>query len=180
MKGTRHTLTGGTESKPLPRTVLADVPFDFRNKASRAAAVDHYKTMTMEKTREYAFPHDEASCLLLFWCWNPVIPECIEIVEAWGFTYKGLITWVKPHMGLGNYARNATEHMIVAVKGRVKRRVSARRYLTWFIAETRGHSRKPEQQYDYAEALGWPPYLELFARRRRHGWLSLGDELQSI
>jgi N6-adenosine-specific RNA methylase IME4 len=160
----------------IPHTVLADVPFGFDNKATRAAAVDQYKVMTLEQIKAYRFPHDETSCLLLSWCPNTAMREGLAIVEAWGFTYKGLITWIKPHMGIGNYARNASEQLILATKGRVK--VKAHNVLTWFIADSLGHSRKPEQQYDIAERLGQPAYLELFARRKRAGWQQIGDELK--
>lgn len=134
--------------------------------------------MTVDNLKGFRFPHNEQRCLLLFWAWNAALPECIEIVSAWGFQYKALITWVKPHMGLGNYVRNATEHLILATKGRVK--PVERRQLSWFIAETREHSRKPEIQYDIAERLGEPPYLELFARRPRLGWISYGTELGGL
>ena len=161
-----------------PRTVLADVPFRFDNQTTRAAASNHYELMSFDELMDFHFPHDEQSCLLLFWAWSAVLPECLEIVKAWGFEYKALLTWVKPHMGLGNYVRNATEHMILAVKGRV--RPVERRQLSWFIAEAREHSRKPEMQYDIAERLGEPPYLELFARRPRLGWISYGKELNGL
>ena len=159
-----------------PRTVLVDVPFSFDNKATRATTADnHYRTMNLEELKSYSFPHDQESCLLLFWSTNATIPESLSIIESWRFQYKGMITWIKPHMGLGNYARNASEQLIVAVKGKVK--VKDHSILTWFISETREHSRKPEQQYDIAERLGFPPYLELFARRKRNGWESIGDQI---
>lgn len=157
------------------RTVLVDVPFSFDNKATRATADNHYKTMDLEELKSYSFPHDQESCLLLFWSTNATIPESLSIIQSWGFTYKGLITWIKPHMGLGNYARNASEQLLIARKGKIK--VSDHTILTWFISETREHSRKPEQQYDIAERLGTPPYLELFARRKRKGWISIGDQI---
>jgi len=42
-----------------------------------------------------------------------------------------------------------------------------------------GHSRKPDQQYDIAEAMvPGGPYLELFARGDiRPGWNAWGDEV---
>lgn len=134
---------------------MADVPFRFDNQATRAAASNHYELMSLNELSKFSFPHDTNHCLLLFWAWNAVLPECLKIVRDWGFEYKTIITWVKPHMGLGNYARNATEQLILAVKGKV--RPVEKRQLTWFIAETREHSRKPEIQYDIAERLGEPP-----------------------
>ena len=40
----------------------------------------------------------------------------------------------------------------------------------------REHSRKPDEQYDLIEACSPGPYLEMFARYPRPGWVSWGDE----
>lgn len=133
--------------------------------------------MNLFEIKHFVFPHDFDSCLLLFWSWNSCLPECLEVVKAWGFTYRTLITWIKPKMGIGNYTRNASEHIILATKGKYEKPDKAKSFTSWFIAERREHSRKPEYQYDIAEILGKPPYLELFARRTREGWLSYGNEL---
>jgi N6-adenosine-specific RNA methylase IME4 len=133
--------------------------------------------MPLSVIKNYQFPHNIDSSTLLFWAWNSCMPECFDVVKAWGFTYRTVITWVKPKMDIGNYCRNATEHIILATKGNVERPEKAKNFTTWFIAEKREHSRKPEYQYEIAEMLGQPPYLELFARRRRDGWLSYGNEL---
>jgi hypothetical protein len=39
------------------------------------------------------------------------------------------------------------------------------------------HSRKPDEIYDRIERLVTGPYLELFARRERHNWVTWGNEL---
>jgi MT-A70 len=39
------------------------------------------------------------------------------------------------------------------------------------------HSRKPDEVYERIERLVEGPYLELYARRERPGWVSWGDEL---
>ena len=41
------------------------------------------------------------------------------------------------------------------------------------------HSHKPEEFYDIVERVSPGPYLELFARRRRHGWTAWGNEIDS-
>lgn len=163
----------------LPRTILSDVPFKFNNQMTRAASGRHYKLMSVKELKKFIFPHNEESCLLLFWAWNSVLPECLEIIEAWGFIYKTNIVWIKPHMGLGNYVRSAHELLLLAKKGKLKLPLS-KRHISWFIAERREHSRKPEMQYDIAEILGQSPYMELFARRKRKGWISYGDELDNV
>ena len=39
------------------------------------------------------------------------------------------------------------------------------------------HSAKPKRQYDKIEALADGPYVELFARETRDGWVALGNEI---
>jgi len=51
------------------------------------------------------------------WTTNNFLKDALEVVEAWGFNYKTLITWVKDRFGLGQYYRGQTEHCIFAVKG---------------------------------------------------------------
>jgi N6-adenosine-specific RNA methylase IME4 len=113
----------------------------------------------------------------------------IPVLKHWGFEAKTLLTWNKgridfnqaivPHIGQGHYLRNATEHCILAVRGRCPARV--RSLSTFFIGPARWpgrlHSEKPSYVYELAERLSPAPYLELFARKRREGWAAVGDEL---
>jgi N6-adenosine-specific RNA methylase IME4 len=39
------------------------------------------------------------------------------------------------------------------------------------------HSRKPDSIYQIVESDYPKPYIELFARRKRDGWICLGDEI---
>jgi N6-adenosine-specific RNA methylase IME4 len=76
------------------------------------------------------------------------------------------LTWIKPRLGLGNYLRNATEHLIFGTRGRAP--VNYKAQPTWLFAPLQDHSHKPEEQY-----------LELFARRRQHGWDAWGNQVDS-
>jgi N6-adenosine-specific RNA methylase IME4 len=103
------------------------------------------------------------------------------------------------HIGQGSYLRNSTEHVIFAVRGKCPPAV--RNLPTSFVAPEPGsefitdevdilttafvsprteHSQKPDLILEWAEQLSPAPYLELFARRRRAGWLSIGDELPAV
>ncbi len=48
------------------------------------------------------------------------------------------------------------------------------------IAPMTRHSEKPEEVQDRIERLVSGPYLELFARRRREGWATVGNELDGL
>jgi N6-adenosine-specific RNA methylase IME4 len=96
-------------------------------------------------------------------------------MEAWGFTYRGCVTWIKNRYGLGQYLRNQTEHLLFGVRGKAP--IQFRGQGTWFYAPFHGHSRKPDEQFAIIERCSPGPYLELFARRRRPGWSAWGNEL---
>jgi N6-adenosine-specific RNA methylase IME4 len=99
------------------------------------------------------------------------------VLEAWGYTVRSPLTWVKPRFTLGNYLRNSTEHVLFATRGKAP--VQFKGQPTWLYAPLQDHSHKPEELYDIIERVSPGPYLELFARRRRHGWLAWGNEIDS-
>jgi N6-adenosine-specific RNA methylase IME4 len=45
------------------------------------------------------------------------------------------------------------------------------------MAENKGHSKKPKEFYNLIENNSPGPYIELFAREKREGWESWGDQL---
>lgn len=49
------------------------------------------------------------------------------MAEAWGFTPRSPLTWIKPRFTLGNYLRNATEHLLLATPSKAARPLSANR-----------------------------------------------------
>ncbi|MEW1737579.1 MT-A70 family methyltransferase, partial [Nocardia beijingensis] len=95
----------------------------------------------------------------------------------WGFTPRAPLTWIKPRLGLGQYLRNMTEHLLYGTRGRVK--VNFRGQPTWMFAVQQEHSRKPEEMYAVIERISSGPYLELFARRPWPGWHAWGNEIDS-
>ena len=110
---------------------MVDPAWKYKQKLTaektRGGAEKHYQTMTIEEIM--ALPVGEISahdCQL--WCWttNTFLHDAFHIIERWGFEYKVTITWVKGHIeanrfvlkfGLGYWARGATEHLLLAVKG---------------------------------------------------------------
>jgi N6-adenosine-specific RNA methylase IME4 len=96
-------------------------------------------------------------------------------VEAWGFKFKTVLTWVKPGLGMGHYFRNNTEHVLFAVRGRLG--LARHDVPTAFSFPRRGHSEKPEEFYNLVESCSPGPYLELFSRSLRPGWTMWGDEI---
>jgi N6-adenosine-specific RNA methylase IME4 len=179
------------EALPLPegvyRVVVADPPWQYSNKATRGAAEDHYQTLTIPQLvgaedlpdgvnlAEEVQARTADAAHLYLWTTNGFLREAFDVLDAWGFQYKTCLTWVKPQMGMGNYFRSSTEHVLFGVKGNLG--TNSRSLMNWFQAARTKHSAKPESFYDLVEKASPPPYLELFARRRRLGaWSVWGDQ----
>ena len=115
---------------------------------------------------------DERAHLYL-WSTNTNLPDAFELMEAWGFKYVTILTWVKPSFGLGSYFRTTTEQVLFGVKGHLITR--ARNLGTHFTAPKTYHSEKPDAFYQMVERASYPGYLDVFARKRRPGWTVWGN-----
>ena len=79
------------------------------------------------------------------------------------------------HVGLGLTTRKNAEFCLLGRRGNARRLAKDVREVV--LAPVREHSRKPDEAYARVERYCAGPYLELFARQRRPGWDSWGDEL---
>lgn len=162
------------------KTILADPPWDV-HQTGALGANRHYDLMTMDRIK--AMPvSDLAADDAHLWLWvtNATLRDGYDVAEAWGFTVRSPLTWVKWRMGLGNYLRNATEHLLFATRGKAP--VNFRAQPTWISAPTQDHSHKPEEQYGLIERISSGPYLELFARRQPTSskpWHVWGNQITS-
>ena len=159
------------------RTILADPPWDIQQKGGRGAIV-HYPLMTIDQIK--ALPVEQLAqddAHLWLWATNGALEQAFGVARAWGFTPRSLLTWVKPRYTLGNYLRNATEQVILATRGKAPIRFHSQ--ATWLFAPLQDHSHKPEELYDIIERCSPGPYVELFARRPRHGWDAWGNQIAS-
>lgn len=142
----------------------------------------HYPTMEVSEIA--ALPVADLAddnAHLYMWVTNPVLTEQrtdrrpMEVVRAWGFEPKTLLTWVKPKWGMGFFYRGRTEHVVFAVRGRCPIAPELRE-ANVFEAPCGRHSEKPDAFMDMVERVSPGPYLELFARRQRFGWDTWGNE----
>lgn len=122
----------------------------------------------------------DTNCHLYLWVTNNFLKDGLEVMEAWGFKYITIITWVKDKIGLGQYFRGLTEHILFGVKGHLPYKVingKRQQGTTMFYAPKESHSKKPTQVYNLIEKVSYPPFIELFARDTRPGWISVGDQI---
>ena len=124
---------------------------------------------------------------LYLWVPNALLPAGLEVMAAWGFTYKSNLVWHKvredggsDRRGCGFYFRNVTEMLLFGVRGKKARTLDPGRSQVNLIAtRKREHSRKPDEFYPLIEACSPGPYIELFARNQRPGWVSWGNEVEN-
>jgi len=166
--------------------ILADPPWRFSNYSAKGEAknpVAHYDCMTLGDIIALPVNHLAApDCALLMWATAPLLPEAIETMRAWGFTYKSGAAWAKQSstgqawaFGTGYCFRSAAEFLLLGTTGKPK--IMSRSVRNLIVAPVREHSRKPEDQYQMAEQLFRGPYAELFSRQSRPGWDCFGNEV---
>ena len=119
----------------------------------------------------------EENAHLYLWVPNGLLQDGLDVIKAWGFTYRCCMVWARPRLSLGNYIRTSHETLLFATRGKAP--VKFHSQPSFLFAPHQGHSHKPEEQYAVIERLSHPPYLELFARRPQAGWDSWGDEITS-
>ncbi len=157
--------------------IEADPPWAL-DASEAKSAIGQYTVMDLEAIKAMG-PDVQARAAenshLWLWAINPMLPEAFDVMAAWGFDYKGCLTWVKTNgFGTGHYLRGATEHCLLGVRGTLACLRNDQR--TYFEAARTDHSRKPDCFYDILETLSPGPRLRLFARSQRDGWESWGDE----
>jgi N6-adenosine-specific RNA methylase IME4 len=148
------------------RTIVADPPWRYGNAGTRANAAGHYDgTMSVPEICDLAtqvkeWADDDAH--LYLWTTAGFLRESFEVMDAWGFTYKTFLAWVKPQMGMGNYFRVSSELVLFGVKGRLP--VGNRGLMNWFEAKRGKHSAKPQKFFKLVEQASPGPHLEMFSR----------------
>ncbi|MCA9036345.1 MAG: hypothetical protein KDA91_14520 [Planctomycetaceae bacterium] len=172
------------------QTILADPPWQFSNRTGKMAPehrrLMRYPTMPLDDIRN--LPVDQAAAAdahLYLWVPNALLREGLEVMDSWGFTYKTNLVWFKTRKdngpdgrGVGFYFRNVTEVLLFGVRGRMRTLDAGRTQVNLIAARKREHSRKPDETYDVIEACSPGPYLELFARHPRDGWVQWGNEIE--
>ena len=170
-------------------TILADPPWRFENRTGKMAPehrrLARYETMTLADICGLPVEGVAADTAHLYmWTPNALLPEALQVMAAWGFSYKSNLIWHKIRKdggsdgrGVGFYFRNVTEMILFGVRGKNARTLApGRRQVNMIETRKREHSRKPDEQYELIEACSPGPYLELFARGERPRWSVWGNQ----
>lgn len=153
-----------------------------------------YPEMTLDAIKALELPANE-NCVLWLWITNRNILQLGEVLEAWGFEYKTLLTWVKDRIGTGYWLRGQTEHCALAIKGSVPWQVGGTPTVLdapmWFDSQKpdefyileapmRADSQKPDEFYTLVDTLCHGKKLDMFSREKRDGWDQWGDEIDKF
>lgn len=170
-------------------TVVADPPWDYGRPNQRSSAGKHYRTMRNEEIAALPVRHVVAeSAHLYLWVTNPRLfgsrngdgPSPLEIMQAWGFEYRTMLTWVKEGApGMGWYFRGDTEHVLFGTRGKAPI-PPALRVSNTFRAKRGRHSEKPDVFYGIVERVSPLARLEMFARRARPTWTAWGNQVGAL
>lgn len=160
------------------QTILADPPWRYDNVASRAAAENHYRTMTIEDicsepVQQLVGPHAH----LHLWTTNAFLEPAFTVMRAWGFEFKSCLVWIKPTIGMGNYWRVSHEFLLFGVRGNLP--FGRNDVCSWVLAPRTTHSRKPFRFRELIEQVSPGPYLELYGREEQPNteWTIFGNQV---
>jgi N6-adenosine-specific RNA methylase IME4 len=154
--------------------ILADPPWRFepysRETGMDRAAENHYPTSTLDDIVASIAAHD---CALFLWATVPMLPHALDVMAAWGFTYKSSFAWAKDRIGTGYWNRNKHELLLIGTRGHVPAPVMGTQAASLMEAPVTRHSEKPAVFYEIIERY-FPslPKIELHARSAvaRPGW----------
>lgn len=114
-------------------------------------------------------------CVLFMWTTLQHQWIAMQVMALRGFEYKSQFAWRKNRLGMGRWNRNKHEVMLVGTRGNVVAPAPGTQFDSCLDGDVREHSRKPDWQYEIAEAY-FPniPKIELNARNARPGWTAWG------
>ena len=176
-------------------TILADPPWSYYGNREKTSDQElnmwrrkyPYGSMKLSEIQKLPVERIAAEdAILWLWTTNAMLQEGLDVLDAWGFKYVGVRTWVKPKIGIGYWLRGQTEQLLLGIHGKPNRQkhynpaAINKGISTLLAAPTNAHSSKPPESYRDIERMSKPPRIELFARRAREGWDSWGREAKGM
>jgi N6-adenosine-specific RNA methylase IME4 len=160
---------------PFP-VLYADPPWRYEDAEPTRAVENNYPTMSLDEIKRLDVPACDDAVLFL-WATSPKLEEALEVLKAWGFQYRTCMVWVKDKIGMGYYARQRHELLLIGKRGNLPVPDPEDRPDSVVMAPRAGHSEKPEVFYEVIERM-YPTCerVELFARHPRDGWAAWGNQ----
>ena len=158
--------------------IYADPPWRYDVTISPNRKIEnHYPTMDNNDIANMKVPAKD-NCVLFMWATAPKLIEALDVMKAWGFTYKTHAVWDKQKIGMGYWFRGQHELLMVGVKGKFSPPDSTIRISSVIKEERSQHSKKPDSIADYIDLAYYnKSKIELFCREPRSGWYSFGNQI---
>jgi N6-adenosine-specific RNA methylase IME4/ParB-like chromosome segregation protein Spo0J len=157
-----------------------DPPWDYEFGEVSREIDNQYPTMTLQQLKDLALQletHIADIAVLFLWATAPKLIEALEVMRAWGFSYRTNAVWDKEKIGMGYWFRGQHELLLVGVKGNYPPPITEARFSSVIRTERTDHSSKPDCVYEMIEAIcPNSRYIELFSRKKRQGWESWGNQ----
>jgi len=159
--------------------VYADPPWRYEYAETESRAIENqYPTMTLDEICNMPVQDITTPGALLFlWTTSPKLEESFRVIREWGFEYKTCMVWDKEKIGMGYYARQQHELLLIAKKGDIPAPEAGNRPGSVIRSPRTKHSSKPAIFHEIIERM-YPelPRIELFSRREREGWDAWGNQ----
>src|SRR6266581_293103 len=162
--------------------LYVDPPWQYEGAESGTRQIENqYGTMPLDEIKALSIPSADDATLFM-WTTSPKLADGLALVKSWEFEYRTCMVWVKNKIGMGYYARQQHELLLIAKRGQPILPAPSNRPPSVFYGDRGEHSAKPERAYELIEAM-YPEYersdeftefVELFARVKRAGWDAWG------
>lgn len=140
----------------------------------------HYPSMTIDDLCDMGKEikaHCEDDAVLFMWVTSPLLAECFDVIQAWGFQYKTSFVWDKVGHNYGHYNSVRHELLLVCTRGSCTPDTKTLYDSVISIEKSDKHSEKPEEFRRIIDDLyTWGNRIELFARTSAAGWDAWGNE----
>jgi len=152
--------------------VIVCDPWNSDNEAQDQSQGDSSISLNLKELKAFSL-NEIAHKDVILWLWttNGHLPETLELLKAWGFEYKTMLTWVKQRMSAGDWARGQTEHCLLGIRGNPSMDPLTKQ-ATVLHSPVRKNSEKPEEFYELVESLS-PGSIVCSLARKPNGALYL-------
>ena len=162
--------------------IMADPPWDIHMDLP-------YGTLTDEEMKGIKVGNLQTDGVIFLWVTGRAAELARECLDIWGYDRVEELVWIKTNQlqrlirtgRTGHWLNHSKEHCLIGIKGNPK--INKNVDCDVLVSEVRETSRKPDEVYELIERMS--PHgrkIELFARahNRRHGWVSLGNQLPGV
>lgn len=114
---------------------------------------------------------------LHLWATNDSLFAAKQVMENWGFEFKGCLVCLNSDGRPGNYWVEAHEYLLLGTRGGLP--LMEHTLNSWMRSDRDQAGRASERVRKLIERVSPGPYLDLFGRQRANGWTICSNLLES-